>query len=273
MLPLWLCVGRFNLLLAEQVVGLQLGLLSGLLQASAPQPPLPLLGVDGQQQDQAGRQQVLRPAVHFWPAGWQVSHASAHSCSDGVCCCAVPVPERRQHGGWEELRWINTGLHHCVPGRLAHARHHLIALLCNNQASSYHLKKHLCDNKGTLNVCSPVTLTASLTMSFKSDCWFNATALFLVPASPYNCITLLINIHIFLPVYNDRSLWWLPGYLPSGDVVPQGIEGSADEGGLTVKAWSQWSQAVGRGPEQRSIHGLLQRLRQCCFTWGKKRQT
>lgn len=50
-----------------------------------------------------------------------------------------------------------------------------------------------------------------------------------------------------LPVNDDRCLHALLDYLFCCDVVPQSVEGPADEGWLLIKAGPPGGQALGRG--------------------------
>lgn len=86
------------LLQPKQVVSLQLLLFLGLVLPPSPESPPPLLGVEGQQDDQAGLEQVARPAVHLGTPLWQVVDLAPHGRGDGIGGRAVPVPEQRGRG-------------------------------------------------------------------------------------------------------------------------------------------------------------------------------
>ena len=72
-------------------------------------------------------------------------------------------------------------------------------------------------------------------------------------AAPLGCL---------VPVDDDGSLRGLLAHLLRCDVVPQGVEGPADEGGLPIKDGSPGGEALGRGPQQPGPQSLPQRLSQ-----------
>lgn len=65
-----------------------------------------------------------------------------------------------------------------------------------------------------------------------------------------------------LPVDNDRCLHALLAYLFCCDVVPQSVEGPADEGGFLIKAGPPGGQALWWGPEESGPQRIPQRLSQ-----------
>lgn len=73
-----------------------------------------------------------------------------------------------------------------------------------------------------------------------------------------------------LPVNDDRCLHALLAYLLCCDVVPQSVEGPADEGRLPIKAGPQGGQALGRGPQKSGPQSIPQRLSQSGLTCDGK---
>lgn len=80
---------------SEKPVVVQLLLLFSLSLTSVPQPPLPLLRVQGEQDHQAGLEQVTGPTVNLRTLGWKVAHRATHCCGNGISCCAVPESGNR----------------------------------------------------------------------------------------------------------------------------------------------------------------------------------
>ena len=72
-------------------------------------------------------------------------------------------------------------------------------------------------------------------------------------AAPLGCLS---------PVYDDGSMRGLLAHLLCCDVVPQGVEGPADEGRLPIKDGPPGGEALGRGPQQPGPQSLPQRLSQ-----------
>ena len=83
------------LLESEETV-FQLLLLLRLYHTPVPQPPPPLLRVQGEQDHQGGLKQVTGPAVHLGTLSREVAHWAADRCGNGVRCRAVPEPGSRQ---------------------------------------------------------------------------------------------------------------------------------------------------------------------------------
>ncbi len=75
-----------------------------------------------------------------------------------------------------------------------------------------------------------------------------------------------------LPVNDDRRLHALSADLFCRDVVPQSVEGPADEGRLPIKAGPPGGQALGRRPQKSGPQSIPQRLSQSGLTCdGKKK--
>lgn len=75
-----------------------------------------------------------------------------------------------------------------------------------------------------------------------------------------------------LPVNDDRCLHALLSYLLCCDVVPQSVEGPADEGRLLIKAGPRGGQALGRRPQESGPQSIPQRLSQSGLTCDGKRE-
>lgn len=80
---------------SEELIVVQPLLLLCLHQAPVPQPPLPLLRVEGEQDHQGGLKQVTGPAVQLRTLVREVAHWAAHGCGYGVRRRAVPEPGGR----------------------------------------------------------------------------------------------------------------------------------------------------------------------------------
>lgn len=65
-----------------------------------------------------------------------------------------------------------------------------------------------------------------------------------------------------LPVNDDRCLHALLAHFLSCDVVPQSVEGPADEGRLPIKAGPQGGQTLGRGLQEGGSKSISERLSQ-----------
>lgn len=72
------------------------------------------------------------------------------------------------------------------------------------------------------------------------------------------------------PVHDDRCVGGLLAYLSSRDVVTQGVESPAEEGGLLVEEAPPGGQALGRGPQQTGPQSLSERLGQGGLTWRER---
>lgn len=86
-----------HLLLTKYAVGLQFSLFSGLLQASAPQPPRPLLRTHGEQQHEVRLEQVPWPLVHRVVGRGQVLQTPTQLGGYAVGGSAVPEPEKQSN--------------------------------------------------------------------------------------------------------------------------------------------------------------------------------